>query len=245
MTTTTRQTPIIVGIALIIGSTILWINVSRLSPNSSMDKTITVQWEGKSSLVPNIYTFSISANETGATTKIVNDELATKIDQAKKILKDNNIEDKDIQSNNIDIAANREYTNTSSRENGYRGTHTLNIKIRDIANAGKIIDQLTSIDGLLVNGGSYDNDNDESTLETARKNAFENAQKKAEDLAQLAGMKLGKPVSIDENIMNSYQPMYKMAMDASIGGAESTPSTVINPWEQEMSIQLNVVFEIR
>ena len=210
-----------------------------------MDKTITVQWEGKSSLVPNIYTFSISANETGATTKIVNDELATKIDQAKKILKDNNIEDKDIQSNNIDISANREYTNTSSRENGYRGTHTLNIKIRDIANAGKIIDQLTSIDGLLVNGGSYDNDNDESTLETARKNAFENAQKKAEDLAQLAGMKLGKPVSIDENIMNSYQPMYKMAMDASIGGAESTPSTVINPWEQEMSIQLNVVFEIK
>ncbi len=243
--TTNRQTPIVIAIAVIVWSTILWINVSRLSPNSSIDKTITVQWEWKSSLTPNIYSFSISANETGSTTKIVNDALAKKIEQAQKILKDNNIEDKDIQSNNIDISTNREYTNTSSKENGYRGNHTLNIKIRDIANAGKIIDQLTAIDGLLVNGGSYDNDNDESTLEIARKNAFENAKKKAEDLAQLAGMKLWKPVSIDENIMNSYQPVYKMAMDASVGWAESSPSTIINPWEQEMTIQLNIVFQIK
>ena len=239
------HTSLIVSASVIIWATILGTNISHIWPNAGADKTITVQWEGKSALVPNIYTFSISANETWATTKIVSENLAKKLDQAQKILADNNIDKKDIQSNNIDIQSNRIYEREGSREDGYRGNHTLNIKIRDIANAGKIIDQLTAIDGLLVNGGSYDNDNDESTLEIARKNAFENAQKKAQDLAKLAGMRLGKPVSIDENIMNSYQPVYKMAMDASVWWAESIPSTVINPGEQEMTIQLNIVFEIK
>jgi uncharacterized protein YggE len=105
------------------------------------------------------------------------------------------------------------------------------------------MDQLTAINGLLVNGGTYDNEDDAATLEIARKNAFENAKQKAEDLAKLSDMRLGKPVSISENIISNVYPMYKtMNMDA---GAESAPSTTINPGEQEMQIQLNVVFEIK
>jgi uncharacterized protein YggE len=56
-------------------------------------------------------------------------------------------------------------------------------------------------------------------------------------------MKLGKPVSISENIISNVYPMYKtMAMDV---WAESAPSTTINPGEQEMQVQLNIVFEIK
>lgn len=107
-----------------------------------------------------------------------------------------------------------------------------------------MMDSLTAIDGLLVNGGSYTNEDNSSTLEVARKNAFDNAQKKAEDLAKLSGMKLGKPLSISENIINSTPyPMYKMAMDSVAGSA--APETNINPGEQELQVQLNVVFEMR
>jgi hypothetical protein len=69
-------------------------------------------------------------------------------------------------------------------------------------------------------------------------------QKKAEDLAKLSGMKLGKPLSISENIINTTPyPMYKMAMDSVAGSA--VPETTINPGEQELQVQLNVVFEMR
>ncbi len=237
------HTSLIVAASVIIWATILGTNISHIWPNAGADKTITVQWEGKSALIPNIYTFSISANETWATTKIVSENLAKKLDQAQKVLADNNIDKKDIQSSNIDIQSNREYTQNASKENGYRGNHTLTIKIRTIKQAGKIIDALTAINGLLVNGGTYDNEDDAATLEIARKNAFENAKAKAEDLAKLSDMKLGKPVSISENIISNVYPMYKtMAMDA---GVESAPSTTINPGEQEMQVQLNVVFEIK
>jgi len=237
------HTSLIVAASVIIWATILGTNISHIWPNAGADKTITVQGEGKSSLVPNIYSFSISANETWATTKIVSENLAKKLDQAQKILAGNNIDKKDIQSSNIDIQSNRIYEREGSRENGYRGNHTLTIKIRTIEQAGKIIDDLTAIDGLLVNGGNYTNDNESSTLEIARKNAFENAKQKAEDLAKLSDMRLWKPISISENIIsNNVYPMYKaMAMDAV---AESAPSTTINPGEQEMQVQLHVVFEM-
>jgi uncharacterized protein YggE len=237
------HTSLIVAASVIIWATILGTNISHIWPNAGADKTITVQWEGKSALVPNIYTFSISASETWATTKIVSENLAKKLDQAQKILADNKIDKKDIQSSNIDIQSNRVYEREGSREDGYRGNHTLTIKIRTIEQAGKIIDALTAINGLLVNGGTYDNEDDAATLEIARKNAFENAKQKAEDLAKLSDMKLGKPVSISENIISNVYPMYKtMAMDV---WAESAPSTTINPGEQEMQVQLNIVFEIK
>jgi uncharacterized protein YggE len=66
--------------------------------------------------VPNIYSFSITANETGATTKIVNESLAKQLDQAQKILDTYKIDKKDIQSSNIDIQPNREYDGNKSIE---------------------------------------------------------------------------------------------------------------------------------
>jgi uncharacterized protein YggE len=66
--------------------------------------------------VPNIYSFSITANETGATTKIVSESLAKQLDQAQKVLDTYKIDKKDIQSSNIDIQSNRVYDNNTSRE---------------------------------------------------------------------------------------------------------------------------------
>jgi len=238
------HTSLIVAASVIIWATILGTNISHIWPNTGVDKTITVQWEGKSSLIPNIYSFSITANETGATTKIVSESLAKQLDQAQKVLDIYKIDKKDIQSSNIDIQPNRVYDNNSSREQWYRWSHTLSIKIRNIEDAGKIIDSLTAIDDLLVDGGNYTNDNESSTLEAARQDAFENAKSKAKALAELSNMELGKPISISENIINNTPyPMYKaMAMDSVAG---SVPETTINPWEQEMQVQLNIVFEVK
>gem|GEM_PF-5896511 len=110
------KTTLFLSVAIIAGAAILGMNISDLSPNSGADKTITVQGEGKSSLVPNIYSFSISANEIGNTSKIVNETLAKKLDQAQKTLTDYQIDKKDIQSSNIDIYQNREYDGTKSVE---------------------------------------------------------------------------------------------------------------------------------
>jgi uncharacterized protein YggE len=63
---------------------------------------------------PDIFTFTISANEKGGTTKEVNALLATKLAQAKEVLIKNGVAEKDITSTNISVSPNREYTNNTS-----------------------------------------------------------------------------------------------------------------------------------
>lgn len=238
---TDRKPTLIIAASVILGCAIIGFNFKKLNSNPGAENSITVQGEGKSMIIPNIYTFSVIANETGSTTKEVSTTIAKKLDQAQQILKDNKIDAKDIQSSNISTNENREYDGTTSAIKWYRGTHTLTIKVRTIDNAGKIMDQLSAINGLLIQGGSYDNDSEDATLADARAKAFANAKTKAEALAKLAGVKLGKPLSINESVINNgyYQPMYK-AMDSV---AESAPSTTISAGEKELQVQLNIVFE--
>ncbi len=235
----------IIAVAILIAAAILWNNLARINPNNATDKTVSVAGEGKANLVPDIYEFSITASEKWATTKDVNKALAKKTEAAQKILKDYKIEDKDIQSQNVNISENRVYENSSSKIDGYVGTHTLSIKVRAMDNAGKLIDDLTSIDGLLVNGGNYTSDDDSIVLQQARKDAFEKAHSKAQELAQLAGMKLGKVVSLNEDISwGGYpQPMYDMKAIGMGGDAES--STNINPGEKEYIVNVYVIYELK
>lgn len=240
-----RNNTLIVGVSIVLWCAIIWFSLKDINPNPWAENSITVQGEGKSNVVPNIFVFSVSANETGSTTKAVNEVLAKKLDQAQKILADNGIEKKDIQSNNINTYENREYNESKSVLNGYRGNHTLTIKVRAIESAGKIMDQISTINGLLVQWGTYENDDESAGLADARSKAFDNAKSKAEELAKLAGLRLWKALSINEYIVsNDYnQPMYKTAMaDAR---TEWVPETTINPGERELQVQLNIIFETK
>lgn len=233
---------LIIAASVIIWSAILWRNISSLN-SATPNNTIAVQGDGTSSLVPSIYNFSITANHIWKTTKEVNKQLATTLAAAQKVLDIYKIDATDIQSQWVNINENRVYNNNSSQIEWYRGTHSLALTIRSIDDAGKMIDDLTAIDGLLVNGGSYDHDDDSSAVALARQAAFEDARTKAQTLADLAGMKLWKVISINEQILNNNYPiMYKSVEMMSDSAA---PSTTINPGSEEVKIQLSLVFELK
>ncbi len=211
-----------------------------------MNNSITVQWEGKTDVKPDIFTFTISANEKGATTKVVNEALATKLSQAKEILKKNGVEDKDITSTNISVYPNWDYTNNTSVQKWFVWNHGLTVKVRKIDSAWTIIDNISSINWLLVQWWSYDVDDKEKALESARKDAFENAKEKAEQLANLAWVKLGKPISITDMTQNYPQPipMYAAWREVAMDQKAEVPSTEINPGETTYTMQVNVMFAI-
>jgi uncharacterized protein YggE len=82
-------------------------------------------------------------------------------------------------------------------------------------------------------------------LQSARKDAFENAKVRAQQLADLAGIKLGKPLSITDMAQSYPQPipMYAAGRDMALEKA-TAPSTEINPGENTYTMQINVVFAI-
>lgn len=211
-----------------------------------INNSITVQWEGKTNVKPDIFIFTISANEKWSSTKEVNELLATKLSQAKDILKKNWIEEKDITSTNISVYPNWEYTNNTSVQKWFIWNHGLSVKVRNIESAGTIIDNISTVNWLLVQWWSYDVDDKEKSLEAARKDAFENAKQKAEQLANLAWVKLWKPMSITDMTQNYPQPipMYAGGREMAVDQKATAPSTEINPGETTYTMQVNVMFAI-
>jgi len=116
-------------------------------------------------------------------------------------------------------------------------------KIREIAKTGSIIDAVA------VTGGDYtrvDNigfsvDDPSPYRKEARDRAMADAKAKAEQLANLSGVKLGKPTYITESI---YYPVYPTPIRAEGAMPAPAPVTPISPGEMKISLDVQVAYAI-
>jgi len=113
--------------------------------------------------------------------------------------------------------------------------------IREIAKAGSIIDAVAEAGGdfTRIDNISFSIDDPSEYRKEARDKAMADAKAKAEQLANLGGVTLGKPTYISESI--SY-PIYP----PSVGVAEAAPAPVtpISPGEMKISLDIQVVYAI-
>lgn len=198
------------------------IKVNNSSPvqqlNGAATNTISVSEQGIVYANPDIMYVNITVSEDTQSTKTALETTNQKITQVRQILQSANIKNDDITSTNVSINPKYNWNDGTQKFEGYTATHDLKIKIRsnkgDFSNAGTIIDQVAQIDNVMVNSLQYDIDDKEPMIAQARDKAYELAQKKAQQLADLGSVKLGKPISINESTSyDSYpQPYYNKAM---------------------------------
>lgn len=88
-------------------------------------------------------------------------------------------------------------------------------------------------------------DDMDAAMLKAREEAFKDAKTKAQQLADLADVDLGDPVTITDQSSQNYPIppiMYAKAEMDMAGG--SVGSTQVNPGETEITVNLQVVFEL-
>lgn len=142
---------------------------------------------------------------------IVSQELSVSLAQSKasegmakvmKALTDNGIASKDIQTGSfrIDQRTRWDDVNQTEKVTGYQVTNMVTIKIRDTGKAGTLIDSVVQAGGDLarINGINFSVEDPTGFYEQAREKAMADARKKAEQLAKLAGLTLGKATYIAE-----------------------------------------------
>lgn len=108
---------------------------------------------------------------------------------------------------------------------GFRATHGLALKLRNLKQVDELINQVTFSDAVQIQSMSYDIDDKTELYSQARKLGFEKAKQKASELASLAKVTLEKPLSISDQVAGYYPtpvPMYQanvykaeVAMDSS------------------------------
>ena len=123
---------------------------------------------------------------------------------------------------------------------GYQVTNTLNIKVRDLDNMGNIIDGATESAGNLVriNRVSFAIEDTKPLQIEAREEAIADLLAKANAMAELTGVELGKLVFLTESGVGAPQPFARVESAAAFGfGADQATSILAGELDVNVSVQ--------
>jgi uncharacterized protein YggE len=212
---------------------------------NSQQTGIWVNGEGKVTVTPDIATLSLGIEAQATTVAEAQTQAATAMETVMAALAENGVADKDIQTQYFSIYQVTRWDDNRDEQVviGYRVTNMVTAKIRDIGQAGLIIDAVAAAGGdyTRINNISFSVDDPTPYYKEARQKAMADAKAKAEQLADLAGVKLGQPTYISEG---SVSPLviYRDAGMVVPAPAEST--TPISPGEIELTLNVQVAYAI-
>ena len=256
---------IIVALALAYGS-MSYANTYSKSIGLSA-RSFTAEGSGNVFAVPDVAQFTFGVvTEGGKDLSALQDENAGKINQAIGFLKDNGVEEKDIETQGLSIRPRYSnyncYRSTSVIDGGvepliylptreicppqeiigYTINQNVRVKVRDMDRVGDIFAGVIDNGANTASGLSFTIDDTTELENQARAEAIKEAQEKAKAIADAGGFRLGKLLSIDE-IGNYPGPYY------AIGGAEGlradSAAPTIEPGEEEIIVNVNLRYEIR
>jgi uncharacterized protein YggE len=208
---------------------------------NSQQEGIWVNGEGKVTVTPDIATLSLGVEAQAATVAEAQSQAAEAMNRVMTALADNGVAKKDIQTQDFNIEQVTSWDKDTGEEIvvGYRVTNMVTAKIREIDKAGSIIDAVAAAGGDLtrINSISFSVDDPSAYYDEARQEAMADAKAKGEQLAELSGVKLGKPIYISEGTI---YPVYQRSMYE----AAAPAPTPISPGEMELTLSVQVVYAI-
>lgn len=149
--------------------------------------------------------FTVSAEFTAETTDEARAKTDDIINSAVAILKESyGVEDKDIATGYLSLSPYYEWKGDSRVLAGQRGYQSITVTISDISKVGKIVEDLSRINGISVSSIRLDKADKSSEMEEARTRAVQAAIEKARVYAEAAGMEIGDVLFITDSNTSSY-----------------------------------------
>jgi uncharacterized protein len=149
------------------------------------------------------------------------------------------IDRKDISTSNVSLQP-QFAGGDSTTIIGYRATNSIDVKIRKLDTASQALSLIVSTggDATRINSVNYSLEDDSQLVKDARARAFNDAKDRAQQYAQLSGLKLGKVISITES--GGSTPPTPMP---SFKGAEMA-AVPLEPGQQTVGFSVTVIFEL-
>ncbi len=211
--------------------------------------TVTVSGVGTVSVAPDMARLSVAMNKTERTTRLAQEAVGKMAAQVLAILKDVGIEDKDIKTASLRFNPEYEWRNGRSILIGQRAEQSVDFAVRgigqDAERVARIIDRLTGIDGIVMNQINFDVADNTEHFIRSRELAFGKAKQKAEQYAELSGLKVGRVLNLSEDGANNVSPLYRSALVNQFKMEEAAAdgvSTVLPSGQMEITTRISVVF---
>lgn len=216
------------------------------SVQTTKSDLFTVTGEGEASAVPDTAQFSVGITETANTVEAAQNAANQTANAIIEGLKGLGIEENKIQTGNYSVNPNYDFSNGGNqRITGYTVTQNLNVEVTPVDRANQAIDIATK-NGANTAGGVTFVLNDEKRMElenTARKQAIDEAKSKAKNIADIAGIRLGKLINVQESSF-SPGPIPFEARSAVVNDvSEEAVQTQLEPGENAVNISVTLFYE--
>ncbi len=156
-------------------------------------------------------------------------------------LKRAGVADRDIQTQSISLQPQYRYgDNQPPVLTGYQASNRVLVRMRDLARAGGIVDALVAAGANQIDGPTLSIEHPEAALDEARAKALATARTRADLYARAAGLTVRRIVRISESD-NVPPPIVRPMAMMRAKAADATP---VEAGEQDLTVNLSVVFEL-
>ncbi len=210
---------------------------------TAKDSLFTVQGVGETTIIPDTALISFGVSKTSPTVQEAKNQANEITNKITQDLKNLGVELKDIQTTNYSVNPQYDYKNNTQTITDYSVDTTIQVKLQPIDKANQAIDIVTK-DGANQIGGiqfTIDDDKQKELTQEARQKAVKDAKEKAQNLANAAGIRLGRIVDIQEDAQN-YPRAYTQELMVSDKTTGNTP-TQLNPGENKISTTISLSYE--
>lgn len=169
-------------------------------------------------------------------------ENARKMTALLAAIKSLKIADRDIQTQGYSVEAQYDYgSGHAPILTGYQVTNSVQVTLRDLSQAGTLIDKATQAGANQLNGVSYELSDNGAVQAQALSKAVADARRRAQVMADALGVGLGNPLSLNDGEASPpVQPIFQLrAMKAA---ADSAPTTSISAQEIMVTADVTLVY---
>lgn len=238
-----RFMPLVLVISLLLGAMLVAACGEEDNGSGSSDdskpRTVSISGEGRVSLQPDVVMMSLGVTILDANLSGAQSEAAGTMDRVIAALKAEGVAEEDIQTSTYSIYLERDYTKTDAPVTGYRVTHMVTVKARNVDGAGDTLQAAIDAGANSVQNVWFALEDTTAAIRQARELAVNDARDKAAELARLAGEELGNVLTISEGVSAPVTPGYRYDTPAA-----PDASVPINPGLTEVMVTVSMTWEL-
>ncbi len=211
--------------------------------------TINVTGKATRAFTPNQSVVSGTWEDRAKTSDEARTKVQTLASKGLDAIKANGVDSKKITTENVSVYPNYDWSNGKQSIVDYRASTTISVTLEDTGKANEMISIMTGNGASSTSGPSlgFTSATKDQLEKDLKLEAVTDAKQQATALANKAGSKLGKVVSITGGSGIDYptpERFYAQSMDSSVSSPAPIKSD-INIGDKEISVSISIIYRLR
>ena len=226
---------------VVVAGLAFWI-VSTPASAEIPPRTVTVTGTGRVSIKPNLVRSSIGLSVESPTVSGAMRRHRELMGAVLNQLREVGIADRDVLTTSFSFSFRPPWKKDGEWTKGeYHVSNMVRVLIRDLDSVDAVLEKVVEAGANQIRGLDFDVEDTEEAASQARALAANHARSKAEELAELHGVKLGPVISIDELGGGAPRPVeFERGVQL-----EALSTRTTSPGDRTVTSQLRVVYELR